>query len=128
MKLINPAEITKPASNYAQGVSHGAAAERLVISGQIGVNPDGSIEKGLEAQSVRAWSNLLGVLKGAGFELRHLVKVTVFVTVPGEVAVFRAVRDRMLQGHLCASTYLQVAGLASPDFLVEIEGEAVKEA
>jgi enamine deaminase RidA (YjgF/YER057c/UK114 family) len=27
---------------------------------------------------------------------------------------------------LCTATYLQVAGLASPDFLVEIEAEAVK--
>jgi enamine deaminase RidA (YjgF/YER057c/UK114 family) len=128
MKIIKPADIVKPASNYAQGITHAAGGERLVISGQIGVNPDGSIENGLEAQSVRAWSNLFGVLKAAGFEKRHLVKVTVFVTQPGQVAVFRGVRDRVLEGHICASTYLHVAGLASPDFLVEIEGEAVKEA
>ena len=38
----------------------------------------------------------------------------------------RQVRDTALQGHLCAATYLQVAGLASPEFLVEIEAEAVK--
>ena len=128
MKLINPDDIAKPASKYAQGVSHSSTGERLVISGQIGVKPDGSVEKGLEAQSERAWNNLFGVLKAAGFEIRHLVKVTVFVTEPGKVAVLRGVRDRLLQGHVCASTYLQVAGLASPDFLVEIEAEAVKEA
>lgn len=127
MKLINPDEIAKPVSRYAQGVLHGAGAERLVISGQVGVRPDGSIEEGLEAQMSRAWSNLFGVLKGAGFEKRHIVKTTTFVTVPGAVATSRTVRDRMLDGHVCASTYLQVAGLASPDYLVEIEAEAVKE-
>ena len=127
MRLINPDDIAKPASKYAQGVLHAAGAERLVISGQVGVKPDGSIEEGLEAQLNRAWSNLFGVLRAAGFEKRHLVKVTIFVTVPGAVATSRNVRDRMLEGHVCASTYLQVAGLASPDYLVEIEAEAVKE-
>lgn len=127
MQLINPDDIAKPASNYAQGVVHEAGAQRLVISGQVGVRPDGSTEQGLEAQTERAWSNLVGVLSAAGFERRHLVKVTIFVTLPGAVDVSRKVRDRVLDGHVCASTYLQVAGLARPDLLVEIEAEAVKE-
>lgn len=127
MRLINPSDIAKPVSKYAQGVLHAAGAERLVISGQVGVRPDGGIEEGFEAQAVRAWNNLFGVLKDAGFEKRHLVKVTIFVTEPNAVATSRAVRDRMLDGHVCASTYLQVAGLASPDYVVEIEAEAVKE-
>ncbi len=127
MQLINPDDIVKPASQYAQAVLHAAGAQRLVISGQIGVDPDGRVEEGLEAQLERAWSNLFAVLRAAGFEKRHLVKITVFVTVPGAVAASRAARDRALDGHVCASTYLQVAGLASPDFLVEIEAEAVKE-
>ncbi len=127
MRIVNPEDIARPQSNYAQGVVHAANAERLVISGQLGVRPDGSVERGLEAQMERAWSNVLGVLAAAGFEKRHLVKVTAFVTQPGQVALFRSVRDRVLDGHACASTYLHVAGLASPDFLVEIEAEAVRE-
>ncbi len=39
----------------------------------------------------------------------------------------RAVRDRMLGDHAPASTYLEIAGLARPEFLFEIEGEAVRE-
>lgn len=127
MRTINPADIARPASNYAQGVLHSAGGRRLVISGQVGVRPDGTVEQGFEAQMERAWSNLLGVLKEAGFDKRDLVKATVFVTQPGRVTLFRTIRDRMLEGHTCAFTYLQVAGLASADFLVEIEGEAVKE-
>lgn len=127
MQLINPDDIAKPTSKYAQGVLHRTGGQRLVISGQVGVRPDGTLEQGLEAQSERAWNNLLGVLRAAGFEKHHLVKITIFATQPGAITVSRAVRDRMLDGHLCASTYLQVAGLASPDYLVEIEAEAVKE-
>ena len=58
MKTVNPDDVIKPASNYAQGVIHSAAAERIVISGQLGLRPDGSLEEGLEAQMERAWSNL----------------------------------------------------------------------
>ena len=126
MKSFNPAFIAKPASSYAQGVIHGAG-QRLVISGQVGQRPDGTIEQGMEAQTRRAWSNLLAVLAEGGFSVKHLVKLTVFVTLPGQTALYRKLRDEALQGHLCAATYLQVAGLASPDFLVEIEAEAVKE-
>lgn len=127
MRSFNPDDIVKPASSYAQGVIHKASGERLVISGQVGVAPDGKVEKGTRAQMERAWSNLLAVLKAAGLERKHLVKITVFVTEPGQVGLYRELRDKVLQGHLCAATYLQVAGLATPDFLVEIEAEAVKE-
>jgi 2-iminobutanoate/2-iminopropanoate deaminase len=127
MQTINPDTIVKPASAYAQAVLlPPTAGARLVISGQVGVAPDGKLEVGTRAQMVRSWSNLIAVLAAAGFEIKHLVKVTVFVTEPGQTALYRAVRDEMLQGHHCAATYLQVVGLASPDFTVEIEAEAVR--
>jgi 2-iminobutanoate/2-iminopropanoate deaminase len=127
MKRINPDGVVKPASKYAQAVVHQAGAERIVVSGQLGLRPDGTLESGLEAQMERAWSNVFAILAAAGFEKRQLVKVTVFVTQPGQVAVYRNVRDRVMEGVTCANTYLQVAGLAAPEFLVEIEAEAVRE-
>lgn len=127
MKTINPDTITKPASAYAQAILlPPTAGHRLVISGQVGVAPDGRIEVGVKSQLERTWSNLLAVLAASGFEVKHLVKVTTFVTQPGQTGLARQIRDTAMQGHLCAATYLQVAGLASPDFLVEIEAEAVK--
>ena len=126
MRVLNPDTVPKPASNYAQGVVHAAGAERMVISGQLGVRPDGSVLAGLEAQMQQAWSNVFSVLAAAGFSKQDLVKATIFVTIPGQVAVYRSVRDRMLEGHLCANTYLEVSGLAAPEFLVEIEAEAVR--
>ncbi|MGI9422976.1 MAG: RidA family protein [Hyphomicrobiaceae bacterium] len=127
MKILNPDGVVKPASNYAQGVVHSAAAERIVISGQLGVLPDGTIVDGLEAQMEQAWSNIFGVLQAGGFERQHLIRATIYVTVPGQVAVYRRVRDKVLDGHLCANTYIEISALAAPDFLVEIEAEAVKE-
>jgi enamine deaminase RidA (YjgF/YER057c/UK114 family) len=60
-------------------------------------------------------------------DVTDLVKATVYVTVPGSVGVSRTVRDRKMNGHAPASTYLEIAGLARPEFLVEIEGEAAQD-
>lgn len=100
----------------------------MVISGQIGMTADGEIVDGLEAQMVQAWLNIFAILRAAGFEKEHLVRLNIYVTMPGQVGLYRAVRDRMLDGHLCANTYLEISGLAAPGLLCEIEGEAEKPA
>ena len=126
MKILNPENVVRPASNYAQGVVHAAGAERMVISGQLGLRPDGSLEEGLRAQMERAWSNVFAVMAAGGFEREHLLRATIYVTVPGQVGLYREVRDEMLAGHRCANTYLEISALAAPEFLVEIEAEAIK--
>ncbi|MDJ0948274.1 MAG: Rid family hydrolase [Alphaproteobacteria bacterium] len=127
MRIVNPDNVIKPLSNYAQGVVHATGGERIVISGQLGVRADGTVENGLEAQMERAWSNVFGVMAAAGFEKKHLVRATIYGTVPGQVDVYRKVRDEVLDGHVCANTYLEISALTAPEFLVEIEAEAVKE-
>jgi len=125
IERLNPETVVKPASNYVQAVVHAATAKRIVVSGQIGVTPDGKTVQGTEGQMRQAWTNVFAVLAAAGFEKRHLVKATIYVTEPNQVLLYRKVRDELMDGLLCANTYIQVAGLASPDFKVEIEAEAV---
>ena len=125
MKLINPESITPPASNYSQGVLIPTNRKRLIVAGQIGVNPDGSVAEGLHAQMKRAWENLFAVLTEAGMTKRDLIKITVFMTQSGVTAEYRKMRDEMLEGHAPAATYLVIQELATPELLVEIEGEAI---
>jgi enamine deaminase RidA (YjgF/YER057c/UK114 family) len=122
---VNPANFPKPQSNYSQGVVHSAAAQRLVLSGQVGVRPDGSVAEGLDAQMRQTWDNFLAVLSAAGFTPADVIKVTIYCTEPA-LQEFRRGREEALAGHSPAATYVQVAALADPRFLVEIEGEAVK--
>lgn len=126
-KPVNPRAMAPPASRYAHGIVHSARARRLVISGQVGIGLDGVTGEGLQAQLEKAWDNIEAVLAEAGMALTDLVRICVYCTVPGSVGAYRSVRDRRLNGHLVAATYLEVAGLAKPEFLVEIEGEAVCE-
>jgi 2-iminobutanoate/2-iminopropanoate deaminase len=122
---INPETFPKPKVNYSQAVVHGPIKERLVISGQVGVKPDGSVAEGLEAQMAQTWENFLAVLGTAGFQTSDVIVVTVYVTQPA-LHEFRRGREAALSGHAPAATYVEVSGLADPRFLVEIEGEAVK--
>lgn len=126
-RFFNPRTIAQPGSKYSHGVVHSPRARRLVISGQVGVLPDGTLAADLEAQMEAAWDNLVAVLTEAGMGLADLIKITAYVTQPGSVEVFRRVRDGRLMGHAPASTYLEVAGLANPNFQFELEGEAIIE-
>ncbi len=126
-RFLNPAANAAPSSRYSHGVEHALSGRRLVISGQVGLRQDGTLAEGLEAQLGQCWDNLINVLREAGMDITDLIKATIFVTVPNAIAVSRRVREEKLKGHAPASTFLQVAGLARPDFLAEIEGEAVKE-
>lgn len=126
MRLFNPDTIARPGSNYSHGALVSAEADRLLIAGQVGIAPDGRLEKGFEAQSRRAWSNLFAVLAGAGMRKTDLVKVVVYVTLPEVTTAYRAIRDEVMEGHAPPMTYLEIAGLAAPGMLVEIEGEAVQ--
>jgi enamine deaminase RidA (YjgF/YER057c/UK114 family) len=96
------------------------------MSGQVGMDPDGKLETGFAAQAERAWSNLFAILRAAGMEKRHLVKVTYFLIRPTDLPVLREIRDRVLEGNAPAATLLFVAALATPDLLIEIEAVAAR--
>ncbi|QCI65761.1 RidA family protein [Phreatobacter stygius] len=125
--FFDPPTVHAPAPSYRHGAIHQLTGRRLIISGQVASRPDGTVAEGLEAQFEQAFDNLIAVVKAGGMEIGNLVKVVTLVTVPDAVATFRTVRARKLGSHVCAATYIQVAGLARPDFLVEIEGEAVQD-
>jgi 2-iminobutanoate/2-iminopropanoate deaminase len=127
-RFLNPSTLAQPTSRYSHGVLHGPVVKRLVISGQVGATADGTILEGLEAQTEQVFDNLFAVLKAADMELADLVKLTIFCAAPDGAATVREIRNRRLGRHAPASTFLHVAGLANPKYLVEIEGEAVREA
>ena len=126
MKEIQPADVPKPGSNYAQAVLLPAGGQRLILAGQIGVKPDGTVVQGIEGQMEQAWANVMAILREAGFTKEHIVRVVVYVTEPDRVGLYREVRDRVLAGHRCPNTFLEIAGLATPELKCEIEVEAQK--
>ena len=84
--------------------------------------------EGYRAQAEQAWRNALAGLAACDMQTTDIVAIRVYDVAPGDVAAYREIRDRMLDGHAPASTYVIVAGLAHPDLLTEIEIEAYCEA
>ena len=124
IKHHNPSTVAAPFSRYSHAVEVPAGARLMHISGQVGVTPEGKVAQGTEAQLEQAWRNVLSVLEAAGMGPRDLVKVTTFLINRADLPTARTVRERMLHGAEPASTLLFVAGLASPEWLVEIEAIA----
>jgi len=123
--LSNPEGAPKPAPSYSQCVLVTGEAKRLVISGQVGIQPDGTILDDPEAQVGQVFANIGAILKAHGMTPANLVKTTVFLTDAALLGALRAKRSAFMQGHTPASTLLIVAGLADPRFKVEVEAEAV---
>lgn len=122
--VIAPEGIAPPFSRYAHGLLVEPGCRWLHVSGQVGIRPDGSMAPNAEAQLEQAFANVFAVLAAADMDKTHLVKLTILLTGSDQVALYRSVRDRVLDGAFVASTLLIVAGLASPDFLVELEAVA----
>src|SRR5512138_2726914 len=104
----NPPSIAPPAALYVHGIEVPANARWLFVSGQIGVRPDGRPGRDAREQIEIIWSNIAAILESAGMGYRDIVKVTTFATSPGHLPVLKETRDRVLAGHLPASTLLLV--------------------
>ena len=120
----NPPNVRAP-TGYTHGLLLEGVERRLIISGQVGVSPDGTVPSTGEGQIAQAFANLRAVLDANGMSVTNLVKTTVFLTDRSLLASFRAARDAVYGGHAPCSTLLFVAGLVDPRFMVEIEAEAV---
>ena len=120
----NPPTVRAP-TGYSHAIEIRNAERRLIISGQVGLTPDGGIPASGEAQNAQAFANLTAVLAANGMGIGNIVKTTVFLTDRSLLAAYRAARVSTFGGHAPASTLLFVAGLADPKFVVEIEAEAV---
>lgn len=120
---INPATVRAP-SGYNHSIEIINPERRLVIAGQVGVRPDGSIPESGADQIAQAFANLIAILAANGMTTANLVKTTVFLTERSLLGALRAERTRVMGDIVPASTLLFVSGLADPRFVVEIEGEA----
>lgn len=126
LQRLNPASAPAPFSRYSQAVVAPQGYRWLHVSGQVGCDKNGKAVAGFEAQADLAWSNVINIVKASGFAVEDIVKVTVLLTRQSDVVASRGARDRALGSVEAASTLMIVAGLASPDWLIEVEAIAAR--
>lgn len=117
---INPVSIAPPAANYAHAILTSTATRWLHTSGVVPTRPDGTVPADLVEQAEVVWHNILAMLGEADMSAADIVSVTTYVTPGLDLGPVMAVRDRVLDGRLAASTLLIVPELAQPAWKMEI--------
>ena len=101
-----------------------ASGRMVFVRGQVGQDLDTAENVGIgdpAAQAEQAMANINQLLEEAGARLEHICKVTIYLTDPRfREAVYRTV-GRWLKGVYPVSTGVVVAGLARPEWLVEVD-------
>ena len=126
LQRLNPKSAPAPFSRYSQAVIAPEGYRWLHVSGQVGCDKAGKAAVGFEAQAELAWTNVVNIVTESGFAVEDIVKVTVLLTRQSDVVASRGARDRALGSVQTASTLMIVAGLASPDWLIEVEAIAAR--
>jgi len=105
-----------------------ARGRTVFLRGQVGQDLDTALSVGIgdaAAQAEQAMANIKQLLCEAGGDLAHICKVTIYLTDPRyREAVYRTV-GRWLKGVHPVSTGIVVAGLARPEWVVEVDAIAV---
>jgi enamine deaminase RidA (YjgF/YER057c/UK114 family) len=98
----------------------------LYVSGQIGLNPDGSMPDSDEAQFANAFDRLDAILKAAGAGFADIVDLTSYhVGIQDHFGEFVAVKGRYIPEPFPAWTAIGVQGLARPGLVIEIKAVAL---
>ena len=120
-KLINPANMSPPASTYNHAVLIDPMKSLLCISGQLGERPDGSCAVGAIEQAKQAWENVMIVLSEANMSLSDVVKVTSYIVDEANIAAYMDVHKDVVGDIKPPWTLVVVAALGRPHYLIEID-------
>jgi len=128
VQYINPDDLSKNPA-FTQVVTVTGPLKTVYIGGQDAIDASGTIVgKGdIQQQAEQVLDNLQAALKASGAELENIIKWNVYI-VQGQplrpaFEVFQQTLGR--KPNPPAVTVLFVAGLAHPDFLVEMDAIAV---
>jgi len=121
---IQPVDMADPRPRYTHGWRVGNS---VYVAGQLALDKAGKLvgPNDIGAQTRQIFENMKRVLEGGGATLRHVVKITVFVTDIRYREGYGEVRQQFFPADPPASTLVQVAALAVPGALIEIEAVAV---
>jgi reactive intermediate/imine deaminase len=115
-----------PTNGYSHAVSY--SGPTVVVSGQVPLDAEGRLvgEDDAREQTRQVFRNIESALAAVGATMSDVVKLTVFLTNMADLPAFREARNEFIDPERPpASSLVQVAGLVSNDFRVEVEAVAV---
>ncbi|KJH75082.1 MULTISPECIES: Rid family hydrolase [unclassified Pseudomonas] len=125
---INPSTVFDSLQyGFSQAVEV-TGGRRVLLSGQVGVDEfERTVAPGLYEQTVKAFQNIESILNEAGGNLAHVVMMRIYVAESArdeQDHITRVLLERFADKPP-ASSWVIVSGLSLPEWLIEIEVEAV---
>jgi len=124
---INPKSVATPLKPYYSNAVRSEAGPLLWISGQVALDGQGRLvgEGDLRAQAEQVLKNIQAILADSDAIMDDVVKVTVYVTDIRAFNDIADIRERYFPKDGPSSVICEVAALAWPEFMIEIEAVAV---
>ncbi|WP_445478746.1 RidA family protein [Lysinibacillus irui] len=123
----NPENIHQPVAPYVHQIEVTGPHRWLTLSGQIGMQPDGTILEDAVAQLKIALENIRKNLESADMEVRDITKLVFYLVGDMEASQRKEIISDFLGDHLPCTTLIYVVALATPSLKVEIDAWACKE-
>jgi enamine deaminase RidA (YjgF/YER057c/UK114 family) len=99
--------------------------DRIVVSGTVGVETDGSVKEDAGAQADRCFALIREHIEQLGGRMADVVRIRMFATDIKDADAISAAFSRALKHARPTGTLVAIAGLYDPRWKVEIEAEAV---
>jgi len=119
----NPPQVSPP-TGYTHQIELTGSERMLIISGQVGRKLDGTIPEDPIEQLKIALENLEHNLQAASMDFSDVVKLTYYLVGEMDTQKRREIIADKMGEHPACSTLVYVAGLASPQFKVELDAWA----
>ena len=110
---------------FSQAIRVRNFQEILFIAGQVGMDEQGRIAEGVEAQIRQAFENIQRIVISAGGTVENIVKLNGYVRDVSALGPYTEILGEVFQGSFPAATVVEVKSLALEPLLVEIEAIAV---
>ena len=133
--MSNPATLPPNEGRYSHVVRVSAPKNFVFIAGQTARTPSNVHDKAGEIvgkddfvkQAEQVFKNLEAALVSENLTFDNVVKVTVYLTDMKYRAQLSEVRVKYLKGDQPTSTLVEVAALAHPDYMLEIDAIAASD-
>jgi len=127
-KTINPATVFNSLQyGFSQGIEV-RDGRRILLSGQVGVDADEkTVGPGIAEQTAKALDNIEKVLAEVGGQLAHVIMLRLYIVESArdqQEPIAEALRERF-PDNPPPSSWIIVSGLSLPQWLIEIEAEAL---
>lgn len=123
----NPETIHPPVAPYTHQIETTGPQRWLTLSGQVGMEADGTIPESPMEQLELALENVKRNVEAADMAVEDITKLVFYLVGEFDAESRKRIMGQFLGDHLPCMTMIYVVALASPAFKVEVDAWACQE-